>query len=74
MSFELLLVMGSILAVLSGVAVLTALIEGRRPRIAAIMVMISGGLLMLAIMKAEDGLQWADVPDAFVTVVASILN
>ena len=47
MSFEYLLVTGSILAVLSLVSFFGALIEGRKPRIAAIVVMISSGMLGL---------------------------
>lgn len=74
MSFELLLVVGSVLAVLSGVSITTALIERRKPRVAAVVVVIAGGMLLLAITKAEDGFQFGDIPRAFVTVVAMVLN
>ncbi len=74
MRFDILLVVGSVLAVFSVVAVLTALVEGRRPRVAAIMVLISGGILALAVMQADRPLRWEDVPNAFVSVVAAILK
>lgn len=74
MSFEILLVTGSILAVLSTVAVLTALIEKRRPRVAAVVVVISGALLVFAATMAGDNFQLSDIPNAFVKVVAMIVN
>ena len=74
MGFDILLVVGSILAVLSTVAVLTALIEKRRPRVAAIVVVISGGILLLAATQAQDGFQFSDIPNAFVKVIAMIVN
>ena len=74
MRFHILLVVGIVLAVFSVVAVLTALIEGRRPRVAAIMVLIAGGILALAVMQSDHGLRWEDIPNAFVAVVAAILK
>jgi len=74
MSYEILLVAGSVLFVFSFVAVMTAWAEGRRMRRAAIVVMVSIGLLGLAIMQDDDGMIWRDVPDAFVTVIAMVVN
>ncbi len=74
MTFEITLIIGGILAVLSVVAVLSALIEGRRPRVASVVVVISGGLLVWAGIQAPPGFGIADVPLVFVTVVAAILK
>ncbi|GEM_PF-2401347 len=74
MTFEILLVTGCILAVLSIVTILTARIEGRRPRVAAITVVVAGALILAAAMIAEDGLQFSDVPESFVQIIAAILN
>jgi len=43
MTFEVFLVTGSVLASLALVAILTAMIDGKRPRVAAIVVVIAGG-------------------------------
>ncbi len=74
MGFEVLLVTGGVLAGLSGISLLHALIEGRRPLVAALVVMIASGILVMALLKADAPLTWRDVPDAFVTVIAAILN
>ena len=74
MSVETTLVIGMVLSVFSLVAILNAWIEHRPPRTAAIMVMISGGILVTAMLKAEDRLQWRDIPDSFIAVVAKILD
>ena len=74
MSSDLLLVLGTAIGALSLVATLTALIEGRRPRVASIVVMISGGLSVLGTMTAPDGFQLVDVPNAYIRVIADVLN
>lgn len=74
MTFEVALVTGCVLAVLSVVSALSAIIEGRRPRVASIVVVISGGLILGAATIAPDGLQFSDVPQAFVSIIASVLN
>lgn len=73
-SFETLLVVGSVLAVLSIVSIFTAMIEGRRARFARFAVLVAIGLLVMAVMKADRDLSWRTIPDAFVTVVARIIN
>ncbi|MFQ5438958.1 MAG: hypothetical protein ACE5DK_09030 [Paracoccaceae bacterium] len=74
MSFDLVLVIGCILAVLSVVAVLTARIEGRRPRVASVVAVIAGALILWAVLNAPGGFQFRDIPDAFINVVAAMLN
>ncbi len=74
MSFEIALVAGSVLAVLSVVSVLTAMIEGRKPRVASIVVVIAGSLLLWAAAIAPDGLQMSDIPRAYYKVIGSVLN
>jgi hypothetical protein len=74
MKTDIALVMGTILGALALVAVLTALIEGRRPRVAALVVVISGGLILWGAGASADGFQWDDIPNAFISVAAAILN
>lgn len=74
MTFEILLVSGCILAMLSIVSIVSALIDGHTPRVAAVVAVTSGGLILAAAAMAEDGLQFADVPNAFAVIVAAFLN
>lgn len=71
---DILFVVGTILAVLSLVTVLTAWIENRRPRIASVAVVIAGGILVFAAATAPDGFQLTDIPDAFINVIAMVLK
>ena len=59
---------------LSVVSILNALLEGRVPRVASLVVVISGGLILAAAATAEDGLQLVDIPNAFFTLIAAILE
>jgi hypothetical protein len=74
MSFESLLVLGLVLLALSGVALLNALVESRPPRVAAMVVVIAGGLILWAVLKTAHPLGWEDIPRAFVSVVAGFLS
>ena len=71
---DILFVVGTILAVLSIVTVLTAWIENRRPRVASIVVVIAGGMLLFAASTTDDGFHLTDIQDAFINVVAMVLN
>ncbi|MDQ7079702.1 MAG: hypothetical protein Q9M41_03435 [Paracoccaceae bacterium] len=74
MTSDLLLVTGMILAVLSGVSLMTAWIDGRRPRVASIVVVISGGLILWGATTSPGGFSFDDIPRAFVNVIGAILN
>lgn len=73
-STELLLVSGVVLGMLSLVAWLSALIEKRPPRAAAIAVVVSGSLFLLAVSRGEGSFDLIDIPNAFVVVVASLIK
>jgi len=74
MQQDIALAAGIILAVLSVVSVLTALIERRSPRVASVVVVIAGGLLLWAIGADADGFSWSDIPEAFINIVAAVVN
>ena len=74
MSFEATLVIGIVLAALSLVAVLGALIEGRRAYVSGLVVLISAGMIYWANTMKPEGLELADIPEAFITLVAAVLN
>lgn len=68
------LVTGIILAALSIPAMLSAWSDGRVPRAPAIVVLIAGGLIVIAARSwPGGGLGFRDVPDAFLRVVAMVL-
>ncbi|NOX73293.1 MAG: hypothetical protein GXP03_06630 [Alphaproteobacteria bacterium] len=74
MGFEGLLVSALILGLLSTVSVTSALIEGRRPKVALFAVLVAALLTNMAIGKSGDGLQITDIPDAFVVVIAGFVD
>lgn len=74
MSFDVTLVIGVILAVLAIPAIVSAKAAGRSPRRADIVVMIAGGLIVIAATQSGDGLQFADIPRAFAEVIRSIIR
>jgi len=71
---DLYLVIGLIVVVLALPSVIGALVEGRAPRAAAILVLIGGGLIALAVSGKPGGYTLEDIPNAFVRVAASILR
>ena len=71
---DLLLVIGIVIAGFAIPAILGAWSERRSPRTPAIMIMIGGSLILLAISQKPGGYTLEDVPNAFVRVVAHYLR
>lgn len=67
---DLYLVIGIIVTGLSLPSLLGAMSDRRPPRVAAIALVIGGGLIMMALSQAPGGYTWADVPEAFIRVIA----
>jgi hypothetical protein len=74
MNTDLYLVIGIVLGALAVPSMLSAFSEGRAPRIGAILVLISGTLLVLAISQKPGGYELADIPQAFYRVIGQVLN
>ncbi|MEO1733720.1 MAG: hypothetical protein AAFR45_08865 [Pseudomonadota bacterium] len=74
MSADQFLVLGVVLLGLAVPSALTAWAEKRRPRVAALVMLIGGGLIVFAVNEKPGGYTWADVPNAFIGVVADIIN
>ena len=72
--YDIFLVVGSVLAVLAAVAISTAWIEGRRPRVAAVVLVICGLVWLGAAQMAGSGFHAADIPNAFVQLTAKVLQ
>lgn len=67
------LVIGIIVLCLAIPAAVSALREGRAPRVPAILIMIGGGLLVLAMMNRPGGYQVEDIMAAFRTVFGRLM-
>jgi hypothetical protein len=70
MTQDLMLVIGLVISGFSIPPIFGALSEGRSPRVSAIMVMIGGSLVVIALSQKPGGYTLRDVPEAFVRVVA----
>ncbi len=71
---DLIFVIGVVVATLTIPAIFSALADGRAPRSAAIMVLIAGGLIALAVMQRPGGYSIEDIPSAFMSVVDRYLR
>jgi len=71
---DIMLVAGLVVGVFSVPSIMGALADGRVPRAAAITVMISGGLIVLAIQGQPGGYELSDIPNVFVKVVGRLMN
>ncbi|THD83587.1 hypothetical protein E7811_09915 [Aliigemmobacter aestuarii] len=74
MNTDVYLVVGIVLGVLALPSMMSAFSEGRAPRIAAIMVMIAGTLIVLALSQKPGGYALGDIPRAFYRVIGQIMN
>ncbi|MCL4187882.1 MAG: hypothetical protein KJZ85_09755 [Rhodobacteraceae bacterium] len=71
---DLLLVIGIVLGVLAVPAILSAFTDGRPPRAAAILIMVSAGLIGLAVVNRPMAYTLDEVPDVVVRVIGRYLN
>lgn len=69
MDADLFLVIGSAVLVLALPALIGAFSESRPPRAAAILVLIGGGLVVLAVTQNPGGYAFDDVPQALTRVI-----
>ncbi|MBN2907556.1 MAG: hypothetical protein JXJ18_12675 [Rhodobacteraceae bacterium] len=74
MQADLFLVIGCFVGVLAVPALLSAFSSGEPPRAAAIMVLISGGLVALAVTQSPQSYTIDQLPDVFARVVNRYIN
>ena len=74
MDFDLILTVGLIVAVFSVPAVISAISHNRTPRVAAIVMMVAGGLVAYAVTKKPNGYTLDQIPDVIVNVVARYIG
>lgn len=74
MDYDLILVLGIVIGILTVPAILSAFLDGGAPRVATIAAVVSGGMIVFAAYNAPSGYTFADLPDVFTRVVASFLR
>lgn len=74
MNSDQILVIGIILCALSLPSLLAAYSENRAPRTGAIMLLVGGVLLVVALMRKPTGYSFDEIPHIFVSVIAGLLN
>jgi hypothetical protein len=71
---DLLFVIGVVTLLFSVPSILGAFTDGRPPRAAAILIMVGGGLLGLAIYQRPGVYTFETVPDVFYTVIGRYIG
>lgn len=74
MQHDLILVIGLVILGFTIPAIVSAFSDGRAPRVAAIMLLIGGGLVTIALTQKPNGYTLEDIPHAFTRVVGSVLR
>lgn len=73
MPYDLYLTIGAVILVFAIPSVVSAITEGHAPRVAAIMVLIGGGLATYAATQKPGGYELTELPEIFVSVVSKYL-
>lgn len=73
-NYDLILVIGIVLAILAVPAMLSSLLEGSAPRASAITVMIAGGLILTAVTLNPIKYKVNQIPAVFERVALSVLQ
>ncbi len=74
MDTDLVLTLGILLLVLTLPSLLSAWVEGRAPRVGAIMLIASMAMIMSALLSRPGGYAINDIPGVMVGVVARVIN
>ena len=67
---DLMLVAGIVVVVFAIPAVISAISDGRAPRVAAIALLVGGGLVVVALGRHPGGYPLTEIPHAFARVIA----
>ena len=74
MNNDQMLVIGIVLCALSLPSLLAAYSEARAPRAGAIILLIGGVLVVVALSRQPSGYTFAEIPDVFVRVIGGLMN
>lgn len=73
MDADLAMTMGVIIGAFSIPAILSAISDGRAPRVPMVIILIAGSLILYATYTKPGGYAISDVPDAMLNTVAKII-
>jgi hypothetical protein len=73
MNPDLALVIGLLVLIFSAPAMISAIADRRAPRVAMIMLVLGGGLVLYALTQKPGGYRLEDVPRAFIQVIADVI-
>jgi formate-dependent nitrite reductase membrane component NrfD len=71
---DLILVIGIVLGALAIPSLLSAFSESRAPRAGAILVLLSGVLIAVALSRQTTGYSFSEIPDVFLRVIGRYTN
>jgi hypothetical protein len=71
---DLAFIIGIFLAVFSIPSIMSALSDGRSPRVAAVMIVAGGALVVWAIRNNPNGYRFSDIADTLLRVVGKYLS
>ncbi len=74
MDSDLMFVTGAVLLALSIPSILSAFADSRPPRAAAIILLIGGTLVIIALSHKPGGIALSEIPDIFFRVIGRLLN
>ena len=74
MDSDLMFVTGAVLLALSIPSILSAFADSRPPRAAAIILLIGGTLVIIALSHKPGGIALSEIPDIFFRVIDRLLN
>lgn len=74
MDFDLILVIGLILAVLAVPSMLSAWVDGRAPRGAAVTILVSGVLIVVALTQSPEPYSVSGLPYVFVELIGRYIR
>jgi len=74
MDYDLALVIGMVIGILSIPSVVSAMTEGRTPRVAAFTLIAGGALIVWAVAGKPGGYRFAEVPDIFAKVIVRYIK
>ena len=70
---DLIFIIGVVLGVFSVPSIMSAIADGRAPRMAALIIILSGAMILWAVTEKPGGYSFTEIPHLFVTVVGRYL-
>jgi len=73
MDTDLALILGLVIGGFSIPSIVSAMSDGRAPRVSMITILLAGGLILYALMAKPGGYRFEQMPDVFLSVVGRFI-